>query len=323
MRIVPFSLLLLSALSQQPGAQCTKDTDCKGDRICVEGTCVEPTGNTALTTTSQTKGQSPGQPPARMLIRVSPNKAKVFVDGESLGNGDTVIEVSPGLHEYHAEYGGRISRTKTERFAYGEAEKVYVFAVPKDIKLRNMMFHVGGGLGASVGTFGVVGFTGSLGAEIIRKHYVGLTAIALSQQLWYDWETVDQTYDYTGLCVVSSRELDDLESHLFGLGLEYGYVFNVKDILLVLPGVTVGLWDEQLSVDWSGQMTCPAYTGYGSVDSGFREWLYWGGPKLKVLVGPKRLFFGLDLALLLGRAVWGGDGFATRALLGASIIGRF
>ncbi|MBD3393718.1 MAG: hypothetical protein GF418_16400 [Chitinivibrionales bacterium] len=36
------SAAVLIAMASAASAQCTKDTDCKGDRICIEGTCVAP-----------------------------------------------------------------------------------------------------------------------------------------------------------------------------------------------------------------------------------------------------------------------------------------
>src|SRR5579863_9317603 len=42
-----------SALAQESGLGCVKDTDCKGDRICIAGACQEPAG----------RGASPNYPP--------------------------------------------------------------------------------------------------------------------------------------------------------------------------------------------------------------------------------------------------------------------
>jgi hypothetical protein len=39
----PFVFFLLLCAAPSVFAQCSKDTDCKGDRICVKGACVEPT----------------------------------------------------------------------------------------------------------------------------------------------------------------------------------------------------------------------------------------------------------------------------------------
>jgi len=42
-----FLALVLLALSSAVHAQCTKDTDCKGDRICEKGVCTAPTPSSA------------------------------------------------------------------------------------------------------------------------------------------------------------------------------------------------------------------------------------------------------------------------------------
>ena len=39
----------LATYSQSLSAQCSKDTDCKGDRVCVKGVCVDPPGRTTET----------------------------------------------------------------------------------------------------------------------------------------------------------------------------------------------------------------------------------------------------------------------------------
>ena len=43
MRLLIFSVLVLYGFNAI--AQCTKDTECKGDRICNKGTCMAPTQN--------------------------------------------------------------------------------------------------------------------------------------------------------------------------------------------------------------------------------------------------------------------------------------
>lgn len=47
MRLVVISLLsaISITISVSAQAQCTRDTDCKGDRICQSGSCVDPGGN--------------------------------------------------------------------------------------------------------------------------------------------------------------------------------------------------------------------------------------------------------------------------------------
>src|SRR5450759_399849 len=37
-----FVVALALALASEAFGQCTKDTDCKGDRVCVNGTCTDP-----------------------------------------------------------------------------------------------------------------------------------------------------------------------------------------------------------------------------------------------------------------------------------------
>ncbi len=50
-RIIPVLLMVMLA-SMETFGQCTKDTDCKGNRVCVNGECVEPSSQTggSLTT---------------------------------------------------------------------------------------------------------------------------------------------------------------------------------------------------------------------------------------------------------------------------------
>lgn len=43
--VLIFSFVSCALLSQDSHAGCTKDTDCKGDRICENGQCVSPRGN--------------------------------------------------------------------------------------------------------------------------------------------------------------------------------------------------------------------------------------------------------------------------------------
>jgi hypothetical protein len=40
-----------------PGEPCKNDTECKGDRICVQGTCVDPSATTTSTPSGSTSGQ--------------------------------------------------------------------------------------------------------------------------------------------------------------------------------------------------------------------------------------------------------------------------
>jgi hypothetical protein len=49
----------LATYSNEVSAQCSKDTDCKGDRLCVKGVCVDPSGRT--TGTSSAISEKPTQ----------------------------------------------------------------------------------------------------------------------------------------------------------------------------------------------------------------------------------------------------------------------
>lgn len=88
-RIFAFSLLALSLTacdkpaentspSNQASAQCAKDTDCKGDRICESGQCISPNAQASLTTKPE---------PAVNLAPPAPSIAyqAILISGEEVG----------------------------------------------------------------------------------------------------------------------------------------------------------------------------------------------------------------------------------------------
>lgn len=99
-------------------AQCSKDTDCKGDRICVEGVCVEPPGRTTGTSsaipakpTQRNSGaptqtdRPPVSPPARTPAGNSEtaNPESLALLSASLERGeDIVFAVRRGFDEVHS-----------------------------------------------------------------------------------------------------------------------------------------------------------------------------------------------------------------------------
>lgn len=117
--LVIFLLLVfgLAAYSQSLSAQCSKDTDCKGDRVCVKGVCVDPpersTGTSSAISEKPTPrnsgtptpaAQAPAAPPAESAYanRETANPGSLEQLVVSLDRGEEVVfAVRRGFDEVH------------------------------------------------------------------------------------------------------------------------------------------------------------------------------------------------------------------------------
>jgi hypothetical protein len=89
LKIVSVILLIVILGTYQSIAQCTKDTDCKGDRICVDGECVEPDAEEVTVPEAE---ETP-EPEAEMVPEVEEKP----VSGSSMGAFMFYIDPLGGL----------------------------------------------------------------------------------------------------------------------------------------------------------------------------------------------------------------------------------
>lgn len=110
-----FSVVALTA--QQAVAGCSKDTDCKGDRICVAGACTAPSAAPA-----PAPAAAPTPPPAAVTL-TEPMIAEIYMKGDvtsalnearAAGLGDLVARLTAVSQAYGAAYAAQQARNVDE-----------------------------------------------------------------------------------------------------------------------------------------------------------------------------------------------------------------
>jgi len=195
-------------------------------------------------------------------IQVKDDNVKLFLDGEPVGKGNKELEVPVGVHRITA---------KTQE----ESESQLVEVYKNDIS--SISFDIGGVVSRSrffmafdasimLGEGVEYGPSHMVGIEIQGKHLVAIN---------YYWGVVSH-------------------NAILGGGFQYLYTFNVHDIFLARLGAGAGFWfEEYIYMYWD-----PAYDDY--ID-GLSQEMYFGGPKARLEVGYKKVYFTIvDATLLLG-----------------------
>ncbi len=115
LKIVTLVLVIAVFVNHQIFAQCTKDTDCKGDRVCIDGECVEP--GEKIEPTIMQKTILPKKSMGKFMVYLDPLGALFF--GPHIG---CEIGVGPNsfidVHYRHSAFGLIYDAIATESFYY-------------------------------------------------------------------------------------------------------------------------------------------------------------------------------------------------------------
>lgn len=148
---------------------------------------------------------------------------------------------------------------------------------------RKVRFTLGTDMVLGFGSHGDGGPRLRLGMRL-KRHYIGLTYSWAAGSMWADDDLVpyDEYADYEYVS-------------MFGGGFVYGYEINIRDILLITPEATAGLWIEEADVQWD------YYTGsYWSTDYNEDINVFLFGLGARAQVGYKYVFLNTQVMLLVG-----------------------
>lgn len=197
-------------------------------------------------------------------VAVPSSQIRVFIDGEPVGSGNCDRKVAVGIHRVVAKNEREMKTDLVEVFK-GDISSVS-FDIGGNSDGRTVRFFMGFDASWMLGAGIEFGPSHIVGLEIDKKHLLAIN---------YYW----------GVPV--------FHEEIYGGGFNYMYTFNVHDVFLARLGGVAGFWWEW-HYDYSYY-----YSTYDYDDSW--EALYFGGPKLRLEVGYKKVFFTIvDATLLLG-----------------------
>ncbi|MBN1575128.1 MAG: hypothetical protein JW913_01150 [Chitinispirillaceae bacterium] len=207
-----------------------------------------------------------GKGRGRLSIQIDDDDAKLYLDGKPISSGDIELRVPAGMHRITAK---NDDNTKTEFVEVFNNEQSMI-SLSLDENKRNVRFFMGFDASWMVGSGIEFGPSHTVGLEIKKKHLIALD---------YYWG------------------FHFFDSEIFGGGINYMFTFNVKDIFLARLGGGMGFWYEQ---GWDYNDYYEDY--YGSYyNEYFWDAFYFGGPKVRLEVGYKYVFFTvLDAQCLIG-----------------------
>ena len=115
-------------------AGCDKDTDCKGERVCVEAQCVEPTAVGPAVGADATPSPPPSESVATGTVKITSDlPGDVRIDGGVIGR--TPLEQSglpPGNHELRVDFDAGGNRKQRIMILGGQTVEVHV--VPSEAR---------------------------------------------------------------------------------------------------------------------------------------------------------------------------------------------
>lgn len=215
-----------------------------------------------------------------LKINLKNGNVKVFIDGESVGRGSQEIELPIGVHKIVAKTENETQSKLIEIFKNDIS--VIEFDFDSDDGDRNPRFFMSFDASWMLGDAIEFGPSHTIGIEIKKHHLIALN---------YYW----------GLAVFSE--------YIFGGGAQYMYTFNVRDIFLARFGGCTGFWLEYGYNQYYN-------SSYGWEDD-YWETMYFGGPRIRLEVGYKHVYFTIvDATLLIGEA-------EPKAMLNSGISFRF
>jgi TolB-like protein len=229
-----------------------------------------------------TQPESGGEPEGEAVLEINtyPEDAEIFVDNESRGTGDMKLTLSAGIHKIYAQKDGKKTDVETVSLQEGAVEDIRVRLE------RPVRFSLATDFSLMLGRAKEIGPSLLLGLKI-KNHFVGLN---------YFWgvEYIDLDSDYYS----DGRDMGenyDKYAYLFGGGFLYHYVFNLANVLLVSPGVTVGFWYEEIGFEYYDYNY-----NYDYDNSDKHEDFYFGGPRVRLQIGYKYVYLNFDATLLIG-----------------------
>lgn len=245
---------------------CPAGTECTPGGECREATSPVPR-HQAKPAGNATPAAAKEESFGWVKVTMEDENVRLFVDGEFVGKGSRELKLPIGVHRIMAK---SADDSETELVTVYENDVTRVeFDVEEDTGGRNVRFYMGFDGSWMLGDEAEFGPSHIVGIEIAEKHLVALN---------YYW----------GLKVFSGL--------MFGGGGNYLFTFNVHDVFLARLGAVAGFWLEEISYYDSYYSS-----GYYYSNWGYRENIYFGGPKVRIEVGFRKVYFtGLDATLLLG-----------------------
>jgi hypothetical protein len=202
----------------------------------------------------------------RLQVFVDNDDVGVYVNEKIHGNGDQKIELPCGTHRITVRDGKSTKSEIVHIFENDNQELIINLGFIRKVRFT-MSFDAAWMLGKNV----EFGPSHSFGFKIFDKHYVGLN---------YYW----------GIGI-----WDD--AYIFGGGLTYTHAFNVKNIFIAEYGAIAGFWYEyEYNNDYYGS----SYYYNNDTNNGEEENFYFGGPKVRLRIGYKYVYFMLEPTLLIG-----------------------
>jgi hypothetical protein len=190
--------------------QCISDAECKGDRLCVNGQCVDPAsrGSAAVEQIYVNTGE--------VEIELRPAAVDLYIDDRPYGKGSRTTRLSAGTHRITARLG---AQEKTYDVLVEDGGRVSValeFGSPRNV-FWGFSTDFAWTLGNHAGAFGPMHNAG----VYANNHYAGLTFI------WGFGDVIDNGY-----------------SQIFGGGFVYAYEFQIRKAFAFSLGATSGYWDN-------------------------------------------------------------------------------